>query len=101
MLQPCLFSFLNIWCGELQENVTNSTLYDLPEIISIVSSTFESITQKRNDQLLKVPSRKDIELQSPIKDETPPIWGPGLTEPPGGPEYRNRYIDSVFFVLIS
>ena len=91
ILQKYFFSFVNIYCGELQENVTDSTLYDLPQIISILSDIFETITKRQNNQLIKTLGPEEIKSHSNTKDEHPPIWGPGLKEPPGGPEYRNRY----------
>ena len=69
ILRKYFYSFVSIYCGELQDNVTDSVLHDLPEIKLVLSDLFEKITSVQ---------------------EHPPIWGPGLIEPPGGPDYRNR-----------
>ena len=91
ILQKYFFSFVKIYCGDLPENVTDSTLYDLPQITPILSEILETLPQKLNSQFLKTLGPEQITSYSNTEDEHPPIWGPGLKDPPGGPEYRNRY----------
>ena len=56
-------------CGDLQDNLTVPATHDLAEIASALSEV----------------------LSMPMQGlEHPAIWGPGLAEPPGGPQYRNR-----------
>ena len=69
LLEKYFFSLVKILCGDLQDNVADSATHDLAEITSAFS------------EVLNMP------MQGP---EHPAIWGPGLSKPPGGPDYRNR-----------
>ena len=90
LLQKYFYTLVQVYCGELQPNVTDSTIYEIKDIIPEVKHQIETVVNKYgfgsfNDLL----SRRS-KPYSNIQDEHPAIWGPGFTEPPGGPEYRNR-----------
>ena len=90
VLQKYFYTFVQVYCGELQPNVTDSTIYEMNDIIPQVKHQIETVVNKYGfgsfNDLLSRPSK----TYSNIQDEHPPMWGPGFTEPPGGPEYRNR-----------
>ena len=92
VLKRYFFSFVQIYCGDLQENVTDSKPYELSKIVSDLREVIGNLRFKQNNSdASNIVSQNDSTLQSHRKDEHPPIWGPGFVEPPGGPEYRNRY----------
>ena len=86
LLQKYFYTFVQVYCGELQENVTESTIYELNEILPEIDHQIETIKIKYGISDLNDLLMKNLKVQ----DEHPAIWGPGFTEPPGGPDYRNR-----------
>ena len=70
LLEKYFYPFVSLYCGDLQDGVTNYTMTNLTSAIKELS---------------------DVLRTYPRSLEHPPIWGPGLIDPPGGPAYRNRY----------
>ena len=68
-----------------QEPTHDGTQLKLVTDLSESKSTMEMMKEiaKRIDMM-------DFEPEKNLKSDNPPVWGPGLTVPPGGSQYANR-----------
>ena len=68
-----------------QEPTHDGTQLKLVTDLSEYKSTKEMMKEiaKRIDMM-------DFEPEKNLKSDNPPVWGPGLTVPPGGSQYANR-----------
>ena len=91
-MERYFYSFVEIYCGELQPNVTNTKISKFDEIKTEIRELMRKLFDVK-DIISKSDFVKEthynVELNSMEKE--PSIWGPGFVEPPGGLEYRNRY----------
>ena len=83
---------LNILSNELQQVLRrqeppprDSTLLKLVTDLSKSKSTKEVM-----EEIVKRIEIMDFEPERNLKSDNPPVWGPGLTVPPGGSQYANR-----------
>ena len=101
ILEKYFYSFVEIYCGELQPNVTDTKSYRFDEI----KTEIRVLMEKHFDVEVGIPlsdfykeTYSNSELNS--KETEPSIWGPGFIEPPGGSEYRNRCAKFIFIIDI-
>ena len=95
LLEKYFYSFVQIYCGELQPNVTNSKTYGFDEIKAEIRTAMEKIfglVDEYRDLHALIEKYSNLELD--MNDEHPAIWGPGFIEPPGGLKYQNRFENS-------
>ena len=95
LLEKYFYSFVQIYCGDLQPNVTDSKIYKMDEIKAEILAAMEKFFGLKDEyQNLDVLIKKYSNLGLNMKDEQPAIWGPGFVEPPGGLDYQNRLASS-------
>ena len=101
ILEKYFYSFVEIYCGELQPNVTDTKSYNLDEIKTEIRVLME-IHFDVKDGISQLDFFKETYSRSELNsmETEPSIWGPGFTEPPGGLEYRNRFAKFIFIIDI-
>ena len=101
ILEKYFYSFVEIYCGELQPNVTDSKSYKFDEIKTEIRVLMETHSNVK-DGIPKMNFFKETYSNSELNsmETEPSIWGPGFIEPPGGLEYRNRFAKFIFIIDI-
>ena len=101
-MEKYFYSFVEIYCGELQPNVTDTKIYKFDEIKTEIQEMMEQLIDIK-DGIPKADFIKETYSNSKLKslEMEPSIWGPGFIEPPGGLEYRNRFAKLIFIIGIN
>ena len=81
---------LNILSNELQQVLRRHEPRDRTLMKLVTDLSKSKSTKEVMEEIVKRIEIMNFEPERNLKSDNPPVWGPGLTVPPGGSQYANR-----------